>query len=460
MEVETAEWALIFQRMVDGKQESKPKVLLPDFVRALALARPVENLYMLRLRCQKLFGSVSKAWSSLWASSEEVSLNKWQISMLKMSIAHFDAVRLFRLILTSPFHHALPPSTKSSHLQSSDELYISKSAFLAAMKGPNIDASNTILELLQQSQSQFPVSAAFEGHCFPRHPLGEAEFAEAVVPILQRCRAPSKIYPSAQTLLEEGQLLFNYLDVSAEGVVLMESLLEVMTAVQASYLFTEDVPRSNAGPSPFRPFSSVDRWKRGRGRRPGEDDPMRETVSTMIDSEDSATESMDNSRPTTMGSRGTRRAPQRPSTSGASAAIRPMTAAPFEVAALTPLQEAESSFTSIPSVSTRSTLAAVHFTKKLQSKAKARQTGRRSTTAPSAPGSSSDAPLFEGLPAANPPGQGSRTPKLPKLPALQEKQEGFEASTASAAFGTEPLVLGLKGRGSAPSARSAGGHGT
>eukprot|EP00913_Durusdinium_trenchii_P015046 g14111.t1 len=90
-----------------------------------------------------------------------------------------------------------------------------------------------------------------------------------------------------------------------------------------------------------------------------------------------------------------RRAPQRPSTSGASAAIRPMTAAPFEVAALTPLQEAESSFTSIPSVSTRSTLAAVHFTKKLQSKAKARQTGRRSTTAPSAPGSSSDAPLFE-----------------------------------------------------------------
>eukprot|EP00913_Durusdinium_trenchii_P032416 g30351.t1 len=37
----------------------------------------------------------------------------------------------------------------------------------------------------------------------------------------------------------------------------MESLLEVMTAVQASYLFTEDVPRSNAGPSPFRPFSSV-----------------------------------------------------------------------------------------------------------------------------------------------------------------------------------------------------------
>eukprot|EP00913_Durusdinium_trenchii_P005413 g5045.t1 len=133
-----------------------------------------------------------------------------------MSIAHFDAVRLFRLILTSPFHHALPPSTKSSHLQSSDELYISKSAFLAAMKGPNIDASNTILELLQQSQSQFPVSAAFEGHCFPRHPLGEAEFAEAVVPILQRCRAPSKIYPSAQTLLEEGQLLFNYLDVSAE----------------------------------------------------------------------------------------------------------------------------------------------------------------------------------------------------------------------------------------------------
>ena len=37
----------------------------------------------LGLRCQKLFGSVSKAWSSLWASSEEAdtesTAERWRI---------------------------------------------------------------------------------------------------------------------------------------------------------------------------------------------------------------------------------------------------------------------------------------------------------------------------------------------------------------------------------------------
>lgn len=98
---------LIHNRMVgEGKNA---KVFLKDFASSLSLAVPVESLYTLRLRCQKLHGSVAKAWTFHLGEADEVSLQKWQQSMLKMSVSHFDALQLFRLIITSPFHAAMPP---------------------------------------------------------------------------------------------------------------------------------------------------------------------------------------------------------------------------------------------------------------------------------------------------------------------------------------------------------------
>lgn len=426
---------LIHNRMVgEGKNA---KVFLKDFASSLSLAVPVESLYTLRLRCQKLHGSVAKAWTFHLGEADEVSLQKWQQSMLKMSVSHFDALQLFRLIITSPFHAAMPPS------QISDGLRISRAAFLAAMRSSAIDASNTILELLQRTRSLFPVSAAFESHPFPRHPLDQNASAEAVAPILQRCRAASQIFASSEALREEAILLFNYLDVYSEGLVMVESLLEVMTAVQAAYLFTKDPGESIL--TRATPSSSIYRWQKRQARhRPsrGEGD-FRETVSTMPSLEDgnsgdSDSQSEPTSRPTTMGSRGTVRLPS--SRGRQESSVRPLTSSPFEVGGiLAPLHEADGlDATVMPAVSMRSSATAVNFAKKLQSKAAAGPK-RRSTTAPTAP-SSSDGPLEA---------RGSTT-RVPKLPALQEKNgEALEAVAVPLgrpSTSGEPLVLGLKGR--------------
>lgn len=419
-------WALIYGRMATKQS----KVGLIDFAKSLSLAVPVETLYALRFRCQKLHGSVVKAWSSHFGDADEVRLQKWQQCMLKMSIGHMDALQLFRLILTSPFHVAFPPSQIVS-----DGLCISRAAFLAAMRGHSIEANNTILELLQQTRHLFPVSVAFEHHSFPRHPLEQHDFATAVLPILQRCRSASQIHPSEAALREEGNLLFNYLDVYNEGLVMVESLLILMTSMQAAYLFTED-RMSLAFTSFSTPCSSIYRWKKRQMRR-GDDD-ARDTVSTMpsLDGEsDVMSDAAFTSRPTTMGSRGTQRLP---GSRGRQEAQRPMTS-PFEVGGtLAPLQEGNGGPASALS-SIRSSTNAVQFAKKLQSKASARP-GKRSTTAPS---SSGESPLEVKQARGG-------TPRVPKLPALQEKQE-TEAPTGPGptGFGTAPLVLGMKSRSKA-----------
>lgn len=222
---------------------------------------------------------------------------------------------------------------------------------------------------------------------------------------------------------------------------MVESLLEVMTAVQAAYLFTEDPGESVL--TRATPSSSIYRWQKRQARhRPsrGEGD-FRETVSTMPslgdgNSGDSDSQSESTSRPTTMGSRGTVRLPG--SRGRQESSVRPLTSSPFEVGGiLAPLHEADGlDATVMPAVSMRSSATAVNFAKKLQSKAAARP-NRRSTTAPS---SSSDGPLEA---------RGSTT-RVPKLPALQER--GGEALEAVAvplgrpSTSGEPLVLGLKGR--------------
>eukprot|EP00435_Cladocopium_sp_Y103_P024467 s2243_g6.t1 len=275
---------IVFQQQyfqIRSPDQFGERVFLKDFASSLSLAVPVESLYTLRLRCQKLHGSVAKAWTFHLGEADEVSLQKWQQSMLKMSV--------------------------------SDGLRISRTAFLAAMRASAIDASNTILELLQRTRSLFPVSAAFESHPFPRHPLDQNAFAEAVAPILQRCRAASQIFASSEALREERTaadleaiLLFNYLDVYSED----RSLGSGSCAKPQRDFMAMFCALTRATPS-----SSIYRWQKRQARLQGRSTnrgDFRETVSTMPsvgdgDSSDSHSEST--SRPTTMGSRGTVRLP-------------------------------------------------------------------------------------------------------------------------------------------------------
>lgn len=226
------------------------------------------------------------------------------------------------------------------------------------------------------------MSAAFESHPFPRHPLDQNAFAEA----------------------DPG-----------------ESILTRAT-----------------------PSSSIYRWQKRQARhRPsrGEGD-FRETVSTMPSLEDgnsgdSDSQSESTSRPTTMGSRGTVRLPS--SRGRQESSVRPLTSSPFEVGGiLAPLHEDGLDATVMPAVSMRSSATAVNFAKKLQSKAAAGPK-RRSTTAPTAP-SSSDGPLEARGSTTRVP----KLPALQEKNG--EALEAVAVPLGRPSTSGEPLVLGLKGR--------------
>ncbi|CAE7915696.1 unnamed protein product, partial [Symbiodinium sp. KB8] len=229
-------WALVYGKMVgwhhprwDNKQSEATKVTLEAFTSLLTDAAPVNNLYSLRARCQKAFGSLSRAWSAIAEDQEEVALSKWQHNLTRLNIGRNDSLQLFWLLCAGSCR---------AELSSRGFTALGRGAFLSATRSNAVDASNTILELLT-GMSGTPVSAMFEIP-YPRRLLSQEDFTSAVIPILLKCRELSDIHYTEDSVKQEARLFFNYLDADSEGFVSIDDLLDQMTAIQAVYLPLEE----------------------------------------------------------------------------------------------------------------------------------------------------------------------------------------------------------------------------
>jgi len=234
-------WALVYGKMVgwqhprwDNKQSEAAKVTLEAFTSLLTDAAPVNNLVSLRARCQKAFGSLSRAWSAIAEDQEEVALSKWQHSLIRLNIGRNDSLQLFWLLCAGSCRAELSSRGRGRGFAA----LLGRGAFLSATRSSAVDASNTIIELLN-GMSGTPVSAMFEIP-YPRRLLSQENFTSAVIPILLKCREPSDIRYTEDSLKQEARLFFNYLDAESEGFVSIDDLLHGMSAIQAVYLPLEE----------------------------------------------------------------------------------------------------------------------------------------------------------------------------------------------------------------------------
>ncbi|CAE7569877.1 unnamed protein product, partial [Symbiodinium sp. CCMP2456] len=186
-------WALVYGKMVgwhhprwDNKQSEATKVTLEAFTSLLTDAAPVNNLYSLRARCQKAFGSLSRAWSAIAEDQEEVTLSKWQHNLIRLNIGR-------NAVLALSMHY------------------------------------RCFATLMEQLGIRGPAEAeTVEAQ--------KSALATLVIPILLKCRELSDIHYTEDSVKQEARLFFNYLDADSEGFVSIDDLLDEMTAIQAVYL--------------------------------------------------------------------------------------------------------------------------------------------------------------------------------------------------------------------------------
>jgi len=214
-------WCLIFGHIIEyqhkrwdskyrGKEE---RINLAKLATALNNVVPCQALTVLRTRLHEKCHTLPKAWVQITGKEnvDEISRAQWQKGLRQFDVTAKDASQLYALFCAMPSleHH-------------SDE-HLSRSIFLASLKGPAPDANARMLELLVRLGAEHgPASRAFEKE-YPRDPLPADAFQEQTSRLLSMSAADSRV-------------IFLHLSLNRDGRLAIDELLDALTVMQATYL--------------------------------------------------------------------------------------------------------------------------------------------------------------------------------------------------------------------------------
>eukprot|EP00930_Biecheleria_cincta_P055998 TRINITY_DN4221_c0_g4_i1.p1 TRINITY_DN4221_c0_g4~~TRINITY_DN4221_c0_g4_i1.p1 ORF type:complete len:2994 (-),score=598.74 TRINITY_DN4221_c0_g4_i1:26-9007(-) len=217
------EWELVFGYMTDWRQSEQGEVELKvypgNFSKVFEEARPCRSLVEFRDRLQKKFGGIQKAWTYI-AEKEgagEVTCSRWHSALVSMSVPADDAGQLLALV------QAAPTGNLGSHV---NHTVIAKKSFSDAMTSAEV--STRLFQLLERlscptGTTVRTVTEAFEKLNYDRAPLSATYFQHALAEHFQVQDQDAKMY-------------FRFLDVHNDGFVMVDHFLDVLVAMQTTYL--------------------------------------------------------------------------------------------------------------------------------------------------------------------------------------------------------------------------------